>query len=93
MWASAGQRKPDAACGLNDTRSDLEQLLAQGGKFGDGERMEFWNGLAQFEHQPISGCMEEEPHLIGERRPAGGAIRGQLALVQLIRFSIWPRAQ
>jgi hypothetical protein len=44
--------------------------------------MKFWNGLAQFEHQPIGGCMEEEPHLIGERRPAGGAIRGQLTLVQ-----------
>ena len=45
--------------------------------------MGFGDGVAQFQHQPIGGGVQNEPHLIGERRAAGGSIRRQLALVQL----------
>ena len=80
LRTGGGERELDAACGLDDARADLQQLFAQGRELGDGERMGLGDGVAQ--HHPIGGGVQNEPHLIGERRAAGGSIRRQLALVQ-----------
>ena len=34
-------------------------------------------------HEPVSGGVQDEPHLIGQRRAATGAVGGKLGLVQL----------
>src|SRR3974390_3051434 len=39
-------------------------------------------GARHFTLEQIGGGVQNEPHLIGERRAAGGSIRRQLALVQ-----------
>ena len=44
--------------------------------------MGFGDSVTQFEHQPIGGGMQNKPHLIGERRTTGSAVRRQLAFVQ-----------
>ena len=41
------------------------------------------NGVADSEHQPIGAGVQDEAHLIGDRRPARRAIGGKLRLVQL----------
>jgi|SRR5271163_3941271 len=42
---------------------------------------------------PVGGRIQDAPNLVGERVAAAGTIRGELDLVQLIRFFAWPRAQ
>ena len=44
--------------------------------------MSFGDRVTQIKHQPIGGGMQNEPHLIGERRSTGSAVRRQLAFVQ-----------
>ena len=41
----------------------------------------FWNGIADCQHQPVGGSVENETHLISECRTATGAVGGELALV------------
>ena len=41
------------------------------------------DGVAHGEHQPIGGGVQDEPHLVGERAAAAGAVGGELGLVQL----------
>ena len=41
------------------------------------------DGVADRAHQPISGGVQDQPHLVGQRRAATGAVGGQLALVPL----------
>ena len=40
------------------------------------------DGVAQGEHQPVSGGVQNQPELVGERSLAGGPIRGELPPVQ-----------
>ena len=40
------------------------------------------NGVTQRQQQPIGGGVQNETHLIGERRAATGAIGGKLGLVK-----------
>ena len=40
-------------------------------------------GVAHREQQPVGGGVEQQAHLVGERRAATGAVGGKLALVQL----------
>jgi hypothetical protein len=51
-----------------------------GRPIGVGEAMGFGHRLADGEHQPIGGGME---NLIGQRRAVAGAVGGELALVHL----------
>src|SRR5262249_50073498 len=39
--------------------------------------------IAQREHEPIGSGVQDEAHLIGERRAAAGAVGGELTLVHL----------
>ena len=41
------------------------------------------DGGARGENQPVSGGVQQQPHLIGQRRAATGAVGGELGLVQL----------
>jgi hypothetical protein len=53
------------------------------GELGLGEITRFGNGVADDEHQPVGGDVQDEANLIGERRAARGAVAGELSLVQL----------
>src|SRR5580700_6934321 len=73
----------DARCGLDDAGSDFQEAQTQRRELGGGQFPGFGNGVAHREHQPIGGGVEHEANLVGERRTAAGAVRGELRLVQL----------
>ena len=83
LGAGGGEGDANTRGGLGDAGCDLEQPGPQSGELGQCERLGFWNGVAHRQHQPVGGGVQHEPHLIGKRRTATGAIRGKLALVQL----------
>ena len=70
-----GECEPNAACGLDDASAYFQEFFAQGRELGHGQRMNFRDIVAQIEHQPICGGVQDEPHLIGERRTTGSSIR------------------
>ena len=78
-----GERKANAAGGLDDTGGDFQETKTQRCELGSGQFPDFGNGVAHGQHQPISGGVENEANLIGERRTAAGAIGGELCLMQL----------
>ena len=78
-----GERKANAARGLDDTGGDFQETKMQRRELGSGQFAGFGNGVAHGEHQPISGGVENETDLIGERRTAARAIGGELCLMQL----------
>ncbi len=78
-----GERKANTARGLDDTGGDFQETKTQRRELGSGQFAGFGNGVAHDEHQPISGGVENETDLIGERRTAAGAIGGELCLMQL----------
>ena len=78
-----GERKANAARGLDDTGCDFQETKTQGRELGSGQLSDFGNGVAHGQHQPIGGGVENESDLIGERRTATGAIGGKLRLMQL----------
>ena len=82
VWTGGGECEPNAACGLDDASAYFQKFFAQGRELGDDQRMSFGDIVTQIEHQPICGGVQDEPHLIGERRKTGSSIRRQLALVQ-----------
>jgi len=82
VWTGGGECEPNAACGLDDAGAYFQKFFAQGRELGDDQRMSFGDIVTQIEHQPICGGVQDEPHLIGERRKTGSSIRRQLALVQ-----------
>lgn len=65
------------------TRAAILSSLRQCGELRLGEIARFGNGVADSEHQPIGGGVEDEANLIGERRAARRAVGGELSLVQL----------
>jgi len=50
-------------------------------------------GVAHGQHQPISGGVEHEADLVGERERQLVRSEASCVLCSLIRFSAWPRAQ
>lgn len=82
MWAGGDECEPNAPCGLDEASAYFQEFFAQGREFGDGQRMSFGDIVTQIEHQPICGSVQNEPHLIGEKRTTGSSIRRQLGLVQ-----------
>jgi len=51
-----------------------------GSELGGSKRMCPGDGVSDGEHQPVRGSVQDEPHLVGERVAAAGAIRGVLHL-------------
>ena len=78
-----GERKANAARGLDDPGCDFQEAKTQRCELGSGQFLDFGNGVAHGQHQPISGRMEHETDLVGERRTAAGAIGCELRLMQL----------
>ncbi len=78
-----GERKANAARGLDDPGGDFQETKTQRRELGSGQFPDFGNGVAHGQHQPISGRMEHETDLVGVRRTATGAIGGELCLMQL----------
>src|ERR1035437_9515743 len=68
---------------FGDARGDLDQAHAQSGELGCGERLRAGDGVTDGQQQPVGGGVQHEPHLVGERRAATGAVGGKLSLVQL----------
>ena len=68
---------------ISTASGDLEQLEAQCGELGLGQVALFRNGVADGEHEPVCGGVENEADLVGERRAARRAIGGELSFVQL----------
>ena len=48
-----------------------------------GQRLRLGDRVAHHEHQPVGGGVQQQAHLIGQRRAATGPVGGKLALVQL----------
>jgi hypothetical protein len=78
-----GEGEANAARGLDDPGSDFQETKTQRRELGSGQFPGFGNGVTHGQHQPISGGVENEADLIGERRTAAGAIGGELRLMQL----------
>ena len=80
-----GRSEVDADAGglLDDAGGDLEQAQPDGRELGPGEILPPGHGIAQSEHQPVGRAVQDEPELVGERALAGGAVGGELDLVQL----------
>jgi hypothetical protein len=50
-----GERKANAAGGLDDTGGDFQETKSQRSELGSGQFPGFGNGVAHGKHQPISG--------------------------------------
>ena len=72
LWAGGGEGQTDARDGLDDAGAELEEPEPQGGELGVAEVMGFGHRIADGEHQPIGGGMEDETDLVGDRRAAAG---------------------
>ena len=81
--ACRGERKADAARGLDDTDGDFQETKTQRHELGGGQFPGLGNGVAHGEHQPIGRGVQHETDLVGERRTATRAVGGELRLVQL----------
>ena len=86
LRAGGGEGDADPCSGLGDTGADLDQAQPQGIELSRGERLRAGDGVADDQHQPISGCVQDQTHLVGERLAATGAVGGKLALVELNRL-------
>ena len=51
-----------------------QETKTQRRELGSGQFLDFGNGVAHGQHQPISGGVENEADLIGECRTATGAV-------------------
>ena len=80
---SGGEGKTHPAGCLDDAGGDLDQAQTQSGELGPRQVARSGNGVADSEHQPIGAGVQDEAHLIGDRRAARRAIGGELRLVQL----------
>ena len=67
LWAGGGEGQTDARDRLDDASAELEKAQAQGGELGRGQGVDFRDGVAHGEHQPVSGGVEHETDLIGDR--------------------------
>ena len=74
LGTCCGERKANAARGLDDTGSDFQETKTQRRELGSGQFPDFGNGVAHGQHQPISGRVEDEADLICECRTATGAV-------------------
>ena len=81
----AGRDEVDAHAGglLHHPGADLEQSSADGGELGPGEVHPARHRIAEREHKPVGGGVEDQAELVGERALAGGAVGGELGLVLL----------
>jgi len=63
---------------------DVEELLAERGLDSSYESVRRW--VLKF-GPTVCGGVQDQAHLVGERTAAAGAVRGELSLCSLTRFS------
>ncbi len=83
FWTGGGEGKTHAGGAFDDAGGDLDQTQPQCRKLGACQIAGSWDRVADCEHQPIGARVQDEPHLIGNWRPARCAIGGKLRFVQL----------
>lgn len=83
LGTGGGECQADARDGFEDAGAELEEPEPQRGELGFAEMMGCGHRLAQGEHQPVCGGVQDEADLVGDRRTAAGAVGGKLALVHL----------
>ncbi len=81
--AGGGECDADTAGGFADAGTDLEEPYAQGGELGLGQSMGPRDGVADGEHQPVGGGVQDQAHLVGQRRAARGPVAFELSLLHL----------
>src|SRR5450631_3002089 len=72
--SASGHAAANAARGLDDPGGDFQETKTQRRELGSGQFPGFGNGVAHSKHQPISGGVEHETDLVGERGTAARAI-------------------
>ena len=70
LGTSGGEGRTRPARHFDDTGGDLDELESKCGELGLGQVAGGGDGVADGEHQPVSGGVQSEAHLIGERRAA-----------------------
>lgn len=66
VGAGGGEGDAHAVSRLADARADLQQPDPQGGELGLGQGVCLGHGVADGEHQPVGGGVQNEAHLIGQ---------------------------
>src|SRR6266851_1843086 len=79
--AAAKARRTREAISTNP-RAELQEPQANGVELGGGERVCLGDCITDGEHEPVGGSVQDQPHLVGERITAAGAVGGELRLVQ-----------
>ena len=82
IGTSCGEGELDAGGGFSDAGAELEEAHADGGELGGGQDVRRGDGVAQGEDQPVGSGVQDQPHLVGERAAAAGAVGSELRLVQ-----------
>lgn len=67
LGTGGGEGQADARDGFDDAGAELEEPEPQRGELGVAEMIGFGHRLAQGEHQPICGGVQDEAHLVGNR--------------------------
>ena len=66
VWSGGGEGYSDAVGGFSDKGADLGQPDAHGGELGLGQRVLDGHGIAQGEHQPVGGGVQNQAELVGD---------------------------
>ncbi len=82
LWAGSSKGEADAGSHLDNPRAELQEPQANGVELGGGERVYLGDCITDGEHEPVGGSVQDQPHLVGERAAAAGAVGGELRLVQ-----------
>ncbi len=72
----------DARDVLYDARSNLDEPLSDGRELSLDQRACLGNGRSHRMHQPECSGVQHKANLIGRCAVTGGAVRGELGLVQ-----------
>jgi len=64
--ASCGEGNADPLGCFSDARGDFDQADLDGFEFGNGERLDLRDGVANLQQQSISAGVQQQSHLIGE---------------------------
>jgi len=84
VWTGGGECEPNAGLRSRTTRAPIfKSFFAQGRELGDDQRMSFGILSRRSSINQYAGGVQDEPHLIGERRKTGSSIRRELALVAI----------
>jgi hypothetical protein len=73
-----GERQSDPGGGFPDSHRHLEQAQPKRRELALGQRVRPGNGTLRRAHQPVGGGVQNQPHLVGQRRAATGPVGGEL---------------